>query len=1210
MKLFSNKLTKIKILFLIVFSILEVASFFIIYFSYKPLYTQVFNQSKEISIEKTRAITHTLSQIFELSFHRYVQDLKLIGKHMSFFSNNQINAESQYYKNIINNKDKHIYFATIENLKNDFEKYYDDKQKKFLYMENYIKEYIENTTNSINIVNDLMNKEKHPELNAISYYKLNGDINDIENNLQKKAAAKYLISILKTNYINRLLVKESNLEIVRYYLLTEDELFIYPPEAYNNTLIYYTKEQINCLDNFPQCFYDYFIDFIFYLIIFEKFYGYIVPIIPISNPEYEIIMNSICINIPFENELDIYDFTQNAIICMEINMTIILEKHMFKSKDSFNFFLVSFVPEEIITLFTDKEIMYAQVKSIFNDTKFGEYSLDGSENFVSYKYYNLFQFLYLEILNESSLLKENGITIDYLIDEYENIKSKIFEKVFEFIEDEESQHFVIDIQKTTCKSDLYYNRKKCLKDNFLVIVYKINSNFHIINELYIEHPDKTTMETIFFSMSIINNNYDYLKWKINQILIYKIIRLFFFLFILSICLASLYFIFITIFFDIKYNLINKLLSIIKSGSLFESKNMNEIIKVKGDIIIEPNNKEMMQIKNLFDYLVKNMILKIKFNQREIYLDNLNEYKYLIENINNDEIRIMLSFILSYEHFKKGYFKLSENEFKNLINEIYLYQNNLSNVIENNESKLKDTISRCSKISYLNEYSLTNELNETTLPIIKIKLLIQKIYYLNGICIFNQEKIRFKTDKKYKKESSNKRYEEAIQNFIGCKNISISLGTDTIRQIFSLIMISKCFNELKNYKESMININEALLLFSDLQKSFKDKPYFNPKVMLFVENYIFQNIMLSIAQTTFGFNKYPQSCWILMKMIETSPFIFNNIHYKSCALLYNCLNQIETIFNLPLRQTDKYKKKINKIIRRINLKLYNKEENNNNFSINNAKINDKISLHSGTNTQTNIFNISSEFLSNHYNSKKLNKNKDMITNKLSMSISTLTNLIKNQYKNITLCISEKLLQDINGNDLKYFIIKCYKKCFLDKIENNKYNFIQFSCNGKKTISIISKTLEIFLQKLEMNKMAFKIIDTFINNTMPIQFMEFSNLLMNIIKSNKQENIEEKYDNIIIIFINSTDIRFNNQKECVDTINELNNNNYSLIIFTYDYEIEEEKIEGIISFIYGLNDGHFFQVKNFQQIKQVFKNFSEKNSQEKFINYDYEVTEYMI
>ena len=80
-----------------------------------------------------------------------------------------------------------------------------------------------------------------------------------------------------------------------------------------------------------------------------------------------------------------------------------------------------------------------------------------------------------------------------------------------------------------------------------------------------------------------------------------------------------------------------------------------------------------------------------------------------------------------------------------------------------------------------------------------------------------------------------------------------------------------------------------------------------------------------------------------------------------------------------------------------------------------------------------------------------------------------------------------------------------------------------------------------------------------------------------KWNKQENYEDKYDNIIIIFINTCDIRFNNHKECVDTINELNNNNYSIIIFTYDLEIEEEKINGILSFVYGLNDGHFFQVK---------------------------------
>ena len=78
--------------------------------------------------------------------------------------------------------------------------------------------------------------------------------------------------------------------------------------------------------------------------------------------------------------------------------------------------------------------------------------------------------------------------------------------------------------------------------------------------------------------------------------------------------------------------------------------------------------------------------------------------------------------------------------------------------ENNDSKLKDSISRCSKISYLNEYSLTNELSETTLPIIKAKLMAQKIFYLYAMCIYNQEKIKSNNEnnKKYNKENAKQR----------------------------------------------------------------------------------------------------------------------------------------------------------------------------------------------------------------------------------------------------------------------------------------------------------------------------------------------------------------------------------------------------------------------------------------------------------------------
>ena len=89
---------------------------------------------------------------------------------------------------------------------------------------------------------------------------------------------------------------------------------------------------------------------------------------------------------------------------------------------------------------------------------------------------------------------------------------------------------------------------------------------------------------------------------------------------------------------------------------------------------------------------------------------------------------------------------------------------------------------------------------------------------------------------------------------------------------------------------------------------------------------------------------------------------------------------------------------------------------------------------------------------------------------------------------------------------------------------------------------------------MNKNDFKVNDDdFDKNNFNFKFSELSNLFNGIIKAHKKINYEIKSDNIIILFINTEDIRFNGQKECVDTINELNNNNYTLIIFTNDIEI---------------------------------------------------------
>ena len=663
-----------------------------------------------------------------------------------------------------------------------------------------------------------------------------------------------------------------------------------------------------------------------------------------------------------------------------------------------------------------------------------------------------------------------------------------------------------------------------------------------------------------------------------------------------------FFILVDFFLEIKYIPIVQILYMIKDFSFFELNDKDEIIQQKKKIVLQTNNKEMEEVINLFNYLVKIALLKINFEQNnnnekitsikeDDHINSLDDYMDLIVNINNKEIFIMISFIISNRHFKKGLYKLAENEFKELIKELNIYTDKLNEEKENDETNLKDTISRFSKISYLNEYSLTNELSENTLHIVKMKLLSQKIYYLYGLNIYNQEKKQEYNHKKYNQENGNKKYEEAIKYFLECKNISSLLGIDLIRQIFSLIMISKCYLEIKRYKESMENINEALFLFSDIQKAFKDKPYFIPKIMIFIENYIFQYIMLTMAQTTFNFNKYSQSCWILMKMIESCPFVFDNIHFQTCYLLSNCFNKFGIGNNLPLRQIDKYKNKVNKILSRISVGLFNKEKN--------LIINTNSSIATMNNINSSI------------SKRKLTRSINKFTNKISISASSLVYIGKRKInKNITLCISEKVLEETNGDVLKNVILKFFKKCFSNGNEEDKFAFIQFSRNGKKTTSIKPSSLKIFLQNLEISKVAFKVCGLFVTNNPRIQFVELSNLFMDVIKSDKQTNYEDMNDNIIILFINTSDIRFNNHKECVDTINELNNNNYTVIIFTYDFEIDEEKINGIYSFINGLNDGHFFRVINYQQIKQVLMNFASNYSQEKFSNYNFKISDFML
>jgi hypothetical protein len=232
----------------------------------------------------------------------------------------------------------------------------------------------------------------------------------------------------------------------------------------------------------------------------------------------------------------------------------------------------------------------------------------------------------------------------------------------------------------------------------------------------------------------------------------------------------------------------------------------------------------------------------------------------------------------------------------------------------------------------------------------------------------------------------------------------------------------------------------------------------------------------------------------------------------------------------------------------------------------------------------------------------NLKKEMATSKIS---SIYRNQNRKLNKIITLCLSEKILEKINGEELKDVLIKYFQKYFIMN-ENDKFSFIQFANNGKKSVSIQLESLNNFLLKIQKNKIAFTLTELFKVKDKSI-FMELYSILDSIIKNYPQ--IEET-DNIILIFMNSVDIRFSTVEDCLNIVENLYKKNTSVYFFSFEEDIKEKKINNIQSFLNGLIEGYFFQINNYQQIKEIFINISSGKYYTNFLGYDYEIFEHIL
>ena len=1207
MKLIQEYSLKI-ILFVFALSILlEIGISILTILVSKNIFSNVNTNIIQNSELKSIHLIEIVKNITDYLLTKYNNDLKIMAKHalllvgkQNYNSSLVINKNSRIFKN--SDEQKVILPANLDDLlKIDYIKkfYNNDSAKNFDYFSKYEEEF--NNSKDYNLIlRSLFSNNSHQELNAISYY------NPYKNESEYSLIIKYMMSILKTILIKRYISKRENMDYFHFLILYKYDIYIYPPKPLNEinvffyNIIYpsfcnYSSENENM--HFPYCAYNYIAkESIKYRNYFSITYKKI---------NFENVFMTVCIKFPFiEKDPD------PGTICIEIDFAKVLNSKNFSKTQKYEFGLI-FKEQDDLFPITINNYLLNDMKNIFNDTVPDKFIL----NKTKAPMFSLFHFLYYNLTKVAKEHPELKINFTEIAEEYNIIKNQIYQELDEHDKNKNKPHFIkVPFIKTVCQKSLLSNYFECFKDTFEFILYPIYLEVSPLNEDFIEITFlRQTINSNIISFSIISINPYYNNNLISTILRIKIERTIILFFFLTVIIMSLFIILISFLSEISLNPINKIIGELKQINIINNSKKFSIFKQDK---ISGFNKEMLQLKNIFEIMRKSLIIKQVF-EKEYFLEKHNlEFYNLVQDIDKRNIKEICNSYLGFYHFKNNSFNLAENEFNSTISFII---DNLNEATSGNnsdyEDKIKDSIKRSSTSSYINEFSKFEKIEENLLTIINLNIFKQRFMYLYAMTKFKlgseinninigQNTAIAKNKSKKDNEKRKNYFKEAIKYFIECKNINIMLGINQIKNIYCLIMISKCYIQLNEYSNSINNINEALSLFFEFSKSFKDShsKNYNSKIMLFIENNIFHYILYTFEHICYSFNK-PFACnWIILKIFETSPFFINNIHYHSGIFLQTFLERNKLKLNkadskfltntVLLKEYEKIKKNVAKIVSRTNAK-----------NINSKIIKKKVGKSMGDSS----YSASYQKKTDSKNDKSIFSStfkREMITSKMTTSFH---NKDKNMNKIITLCLSEKILEKVNGIELKDAIIKYFQKYFILN-ENDKFSFIQFANNGKKTVNFKMEKLDYFLLKMQKTKNTFELTDSFIpNRSSP--FMELYNIFDSIIKN--YPPVEEALtDNIIIMFINSDDIRFTSVHECLNIVQELNKKNISVFLLSYDNEIKKDKINNIQSFLEGLFEGYFFQIKSFQQLKQIFINLSVIDYQSNFFGYDFNSLENMI
>ena len=507
-------------LILIISSIvIELLILLFIQMNFQKGYLLLFEPTKQIVIKNSNLSVNKYNEVISDGLYRYLADLKSIGRHMSTFvlegvsESNSINKNSKFFKNYVNSLNKNIIFADFEKIAStDYLKKYINNGK-LNYVTSFENEFSSDTThNSFEEI--LLNEEKHKEMNTISYYKYNGNINSLT--VSTKTSANYLISILKAIYIKRFITKRELMDYLHIFLIIKDEFFIYPPDSVNNTFLYLFPQYANTSCNygsnnvdkeFPKCIYDYIKLESNQLISFRLPFNE--PFFLQSYIRFNFIVINFCLTIPFIKYPDFKSHTYLPHICIELNFTKLLEFANVPVKEKYKigvFARYSTSRYGLLPIFYSNAKMYSLAIKVYSDSKFGRFSIN--ENDPNQSFFSIFHFLYLDIFANESCYTHQNFSMEEIFEEYDKISLEIVNRtknIYLFNYNLSTIDY-FEIEKTGCSKNIYNDNVTLSKDTYLMILKPLTCKFGLLDQNFFEIQDLIVDYPVLYTFAIVSTN--------------------------------------------------------------------------------------------------------------------------------------------------------------------------------------------------------------------------------------------------------------------------------------------------------------------------------------------------------------------------------------------------------------------------------------------------------------------------------------------------------------------------------------------------------------------------------------------------------------------------------------------------------------------------------------------------------------------------------